>query len=54
MGNQPYNAYLNLNVKKPDEGTALLNVHAGDGYRLQFDPTEPDNSEHRVDPEMIA
>ena len=38
-GNQPYNAYLNLNTEKHDEGTALLNDHTGARYKLRFDPT---------------
>ena len=53
-GNQPHDAYFNLNITKPDEGTVLLNVHAGAGHKLRFDPTEPDDSEHGVDPKMIS
>ena len=54
MGNQLYDTYLNLNVKNPNEGTALLNVHVGAGYKLRLDVAEPDDSEHSVNPEMIA
>ena len=63
-GNQPYNAYLNLNVAtstKYDAGAALLNVHDGAGYKLQqvvqvaqLNVPEPDDTEHSVDPEIIA
>ena len=34
VGNQLHDTYINLNVKKSDEGTALLNVHASAKYKL--------------------
>ena len=36
--NQQYDAYLNLNTKKPDEGTALLNVYTSTGYSFDLMP----------------
>ena len=56
-GNQPYNAYLNLNVsnnKKYDEGATLFNIYAGAGCKLQQAIQVPDNTEHSVNAEMIA
>ena len=57
MGNQPYITYLDLNIannKKYDEGTALLNIHVGAGYKRQQVVQAPDDTERSVSPEMIA